>query len=562
MSEERPAGRAGAATQRDGAAVRSAAAEALEPEGVRTQALSPAGLPSSELSSTGLLTEPLAEGSRRQRGSLRSPADPDLHGQVLDGRYRLESLLGSDGPVALWRGTDLVLARAVAVRILVHDGALDDEPMRLLAAARHAGRLVHPGGASTYEATTTPTGGTMITYVVTEWVKGRSLSAMLHEGPLPPSRAVWIVHAVAHVLAMAHQRGVAHGDLRPSDVIVTPHGQVKLLDLEVRAALTPGQPSFAERSRRDLYAVAALLYAALTARWPGSGSGSGSRERTLAAAPLDDAGRVCTARQVRAGVPRDLDALAAGLLQPGSSAAPPVSMQAFVDRLERSPVLARSDAGAQAERIEPGTVPLVPVRLTPARRRRRGYLAGGVAAVLLVAALLLGATVGHLPGAPQGFPSAAVTSSPAPLGPPLPLTSVHDFDPEGADRSEQPGRVPLAHDGNPGTAWFSDTYTSAAFGQLKSGVGLVVDLGSPRRVRQVELMLGAPGGALQLRTADTYGAAAADFSVVAAADPAPSDLRLTPSDTRPHRYWLIWFTRLPATAGGFRADVAEMAFLP
>jgi len=574
VSDDRPAGRASAVTERARAASRSAPviappagapattappAEASVTDAPRTEALATAAipstelptseLPSSELCAAGLLKESVAG----QRQPLRSPSDPELRGQVLDGRYRLESPLGVNGPVALWKGTDLVLARAVSVRILFHHEALDDEPARLLAAARHASRLVHPGAASTYEATTTAVAGTPITYIVSEWVNGRSLGAMLREGPLPSVRAVWIVHALAQVLANAHERGIAHGDLHPSDVVVTSHGQVKLLDLEVRAALAPGQPSFAERSRRDLYAVAALLYAALTARWPGSG------ERTLPIAPHDDTGRVCTARQVRAGVPRDLDTLVMGLLQPGSSVAPPASMQAFVDRLEHSPVLVHSDAGAPAE---PGTVPLTPVRLTPARRRRRGYLAGGAAAVLLVAALLLGAALGHLPGASQGFPSAGGTSSAAPLGPPLPIAAVHDFDPEGADRSEQPGRVALSHDGDPGTAWSSDTYASAAFGQLKSGVGLVVDLGSPQRVRQVKLVLGAPGGAVQVRAADTDGAAAADFPVVAAADPAAADLQLSPTDTKPHRFWLVWFTRLPATPSGFRADAAEMTFLP
>lgn len=496
-----------------------------------------------------------------ERTDAATPPVPDLGGEILDGRYRLDTAVRRRGSVALWKGTDLVLARAVAVRVLVHHEALDHEPERLLAAARHAGRLVHVGAASTYDATTTSGGGVPLTYIVSEWVDGRSLGAMLDDGPLSTEQAVWAVHALAQVLAVAHDRRVAHGDLHPGDVVVTSHGQVKVLDLEVRAALEPEQPAFEDRCRRDLVTVAALLYAALTAHWPGPG------QRGLIPAPEDDAGRLCTMRQLRAGVPRELDALVMGVLVPGSAGQAPGTMREFAERLERCPALIEPEPPAAPDVTAPRPPAQQP---TPARRRRRrrrrGWLAAAAVAVLMVAALLVGLAIGRLPGSSQAFPSAGNKASAAPLGAPLPIASARSFDPEG-DGAEQPDRVPLAHDGDTGTAWSTDTYTSAQFGQLKSGVGLLVDLGSAQRVRQVRLVLGTPGGpvqdgAVQLRAADTEGSSAADYPVVAGADPAGADVRLTPSDTQPHRFWLLWITRLPATGGGYRADVAELAFLP
>ncbi len=502
---------------------------------------------------------PASEQSFADRASTPpASAAPELTGQVLDARYRLDSVV-RPGRVTMWKGTDLVLERSVAVRALVHDEALAHEPQQLLAAARHAGRLVHVGAASTYDATITAVGPVALTYIVTEWVSGTSLDEMLEPGPLAPERAVAIIHRLAQVLAVAHQRRVAHGDLHPADVVITSHGQVKLLDLEVRTALDPDQQPFEQRSRHDLVAVAAMLYAALTARWPGPGRSA------LAPAPQDDAGRPVTARQLRAGVPRDLDALAMGVLAPdpnelpGSTGTAPTSMHEFAERLERSPVR----TGPRDAETPPAAVraPAPLVRRAHSSRRRRLWLAAPALGLLLAGALLLGLTLGRLPGASQAFPSAGDTHSPAPLGAPLPITAVRSFDPEG-DGVEQPGRVPLAYDGDTGTAWSTDTYATADFGRLKSGVGLVVDLGRPERVRQVRLVLGSPGAAVQVRAADTDAPGLAGYPVLAAADPAGTDVRLRPSDARPHRFWLVWFTRLPGTPAGFRADLDEVALLP
>jgi serine/threonine protein kinase len=241
---------------------------------------------------------------------------------VLDGRYRLMTPVSSRGPVTLWRGDDEVLARAVAVRVVEHPDGVDPERGRvariLLDAAIGSGRLVHPGAASTYDATTTTAEIGAVSYVVSEWVDGRTLRQLAVGGNMPPGQAASVVLAAARVVAAAHERGIHHGDLDPGNVIVSPHGTVKVIDIQtggvlaaIEASRPDGDPAPGgggggggdrDPRRADVEALGGLLYAALTGMWPLGG------DVGLPGAP-SAGGRLRTPRQVRSGVPRDLDAV-------------------------------------------------------------------------------------------------------------------------------------------------------------------------------------------------------------------------------------------------------------
>jgi len=269
-------------------------------------------------------------------------------GAELDGRYALISLIHSRGPVNLWRGDDRILARPVAVRVVAHAGGVDPSASTiaahaLLAAAINSGRLVHPGAASTYDATTTATDIGDVSYVVTEWVEGVTLRQLADEGTLRPDRAAAVVQAAARVIAAAHDRGVTHGDLHPSDVVLSGHGMVKVVDLEVggvmadleagRRPTTAGSGAAEDRLRErmsaDVQALGALLYSALAGRWPLPGDGG------LPNAPVGPDGTVVTASQLRLGVPEDLDDIALATLgDPRAGRAPIVDAATFVAELE------------------------------------------------------------------------------------------------------------------------------------------------------------------------------------------------------------------------------------
>jgi serine/threonine protein kinase len=265
------------------------------------------------------------------------PADGHGNGtllaeSVLDRRYRLIGVLSSRGPVTLWRGDDTVLTRPVAVRVVEH---VDDDPARrdaaqsLLQAAVSSGRLVHPGAASTYDATVTNTENGQVSYVITEWVDGRTLRQLVEEQPLRPDQASAVILGAARVIAAAHERGLRHGGLRPGDVIVSGHGTVKVIDLEVGAVLAGidgtapvGAPTDADAAATDVCALGGLLYAALTGCWPLPG------DTGLPPAPYGTYGRLQSPRQLNHAVPRDLDAITMAALSGEEAGTEPITTAA------------------------------------------------------------------------------------------------------------------------------------------------------------------------------------------------------------------------------------------
>lgn len=238
---------------------------------------------------------------------MSSPtAGPIGPGTLLAGRYRLEDLLVDSDGARFWRATDTVLARSVAVHAVPSS---DQRAPGLLAAARvsatvndsHLLRVLDCDDADG------------VCWVVNEWGEGLSLDRMLDRGPLAPSRAAWLAQEVAEAIAAGHAQGVAHGRLNPEAVLVTHSGAVKLIGYVVDAALhhpRPPSPVYGELDAReaDVIDLAGVLYAALTGRWPGVS------ESAVPAAPLEGR-RPLRPRQVRAGVPRALDAICERVLQ-------------------------------------------------------------------------------------------------------------------------------------------------------------------------------------------------------------------------------------------------------
>ena len=511
-----------------------------------------------------------------------------LHpGVLLDGRYQLQRHISDRGELQLWQGEDQVLARPVAMRLLIDDGSAKaaDAIRVLLGAARRSGQLVHNSAASTYDATTTDADGLALAYVVSEWVTGISLLDLLRDGPLLPERAAAIELAVARVVAAAHAVGVTHGDLHPGDVIITSHGLVKVLDLEMRAAL--GERTAAERRSRDVTGLGAMLYASLTGKWPLGGG------RGLPAAELSGNGNVRTPRELRAGVPRELDSLAMNALGSseigggGASSSPlgsvadnpqptaeevveslliitaelPTGSQpALDDNPEADTPAARMAREAQADRL---------ARANAARQRtvRRRVLPVVLLVLLALAAWLIGVAVGRLPNHSGNSAAAGGNPTAAPTQAALPLALVTDFDPSPGDGAENPTEVGLSHDNNPATAWSTEQYYGSQWGGIKSGVGLKVDLGKAVNVSQVRLLFKQSGVSVELRYADADSASLDAYTVAVQSSPSPKATQVLVPRAGAHRYWLVWLTALPTlpaqpgiTGPIYRGDLAEMQF--
>lgn len=146
----------------------------------------------------------------------------------------------------------------------------------------------------------------------------------------------------------------------------------------------------------------------------------------------------------------------------------------------------------------------------------------------------------------------------APAGPSTTIKGAEIFDPEGDGQPENNGDVPLTYDGDPTTTWSTVTYRgSAAFGNLKSGLGVVYDLGSAQSLAGVTVSTPRPGATVEIRTADSPAGDLAGF------DPAASGTLEGTTDLRfdepvEARYVLLWITGLVETGDGFLGEIGEV----
>jgi hypothetical protein len=182
-----------------------------------------------------------------------------------------------------------------------------------------------------------------------------------------------------------------------------------------------------------------------------------------------------------------------------------------------------------------------------------------VVVVLIMAAVGLGAwTIGRSLGQPD-TPQATSSRPPATAAPKAKAVkpaNARGFDPSG-DNQEHPDIAGAAIDGKPSSDWHTDSYNSAEFGNLKKGVGLLLDMGKPVQVSDVVVSLGdTKGASLQLKVGDSADLGA--LKTVADKSDATGSVTLTPGKAATGQYVLIWFTRLPTFEGKFRGTIYEV----
>ncbi len=480
-------------------------------------------------------------------------------GARLSDRFLLEDRVHQAGGATLWKATDEILARPVAVHTFSPEFELVDE---VVTAARAASRLTDPRLTQVFDAA--DDGDTA--YVVTEWVTGESLVDMLSGGPLEPERAAGLVAEAAEALVQAHEAGLAHLLLTPERLVWTGGGTVKVLGLAVDAALTATTSD--EPAVEDARGLGRLLYAALTATWPGE------EECGLPPAPRDD-GRLCTPRQGRAGVPGALDNITCrAVLQEPRRNQPPLASpaevaEALADVPRPSPVPAPAPPAIGLRSEAPsgltmaGSPQLTMVGPAPGGTPISRALVIAVVAIVMVAVGLGAWTIGRNLAQPGGSSGQAAPSPTASGAVPtkgsveaVKPAKAQGFDPLG-DRTVHPEIAANAIDGKDSTEWHTDSYNSAEFGRLKKGVGLLLDMGKSVRVSDVVVSLGGTKGAsLELKVGDSNDLD--DLKTVADHDKASGTVTLTPDKEASGRYVLIWFTRLPAFEGRFRGTIYDV----
>jgi len=207
-------------------------------------------------------------------------------------RYRLDSRIATGGMGEVWRATDTVLGREVAIKLLKREYA--DDPSfrsRFETEARHAGSLHHRGIAAVFdfgEASPTDGSGSPRPYLVMELVDGQPLSDLLRPGePMDPDVTRDLLAQAAEAIGAAHAAGIVHRDVKPANLLVTPAREVKITDFGIaRAAegmaLTQtgqvmGTPQYIspEQARgttatpaSDVYALGVVAFECLAGRRP------------------------------------------------------------------------------------------------------------------------------------------------------------------------------------------------------------------------------------------------------------------------------------------------------
>jgi hypothetical protein len=214
-----------------------------------------------------------------------SPASSAL----LARRYQLDGRIAAGGFGEVWRGTDVLLGRPVAVKLLHAGYAQHPETLaRFRAEARHAGALAHEGIARVYDY-----GEPDLPYppfLVMELVEGPSLAEVLAEGAMDPVRTMDIVAQAAAGLHAAHRAGLVHRDIKPGNLLLSRDGLVKITDFGISyaagsAPLTStgmliGTPGYLAPERAggeqatpacDLYALGMVAYECLAGGAPFTG---------------------------------------------------------------------------------------------------------------------------------------------------------------------------------------------------------------------------------------------------------------------------------------------------
>jgi hypothetical protein len=217
---------------------------------------------------------------------------------VLGGRFRLDCRVSGTGGISLWKATDEVLRRPVAVHLLP---AWSPARSSVAQAVQAGARVSDPRLATVFDADYSAD----CPYIVSEWACDPNLEDLLRTGLPSPALAALIIAEAADALAIAHESGRPHLCLGPRSLHWGRSG-MKITGLGIDAALSGADAS--EPASADTTALARILYALLTGYWPGDEANtlpSAIRPRTGLYEP----------RQIRAGVPGILNAITCHAMQ-------------------------------------------------------------------------------------------------------------------------------------------------------------------------------------------------------------------------------------------------------
>ena len=219
----------------------------------------------------------------------QSSLGPPVINKLIGDRYKIGEMIGTGGMADVYIADDVRLSRKVAVKVLRSDLARDPAFVgRFRKEAFAAAKLNHPGIVAVYDSGEEPA-----PYIVMELITGHTLRELIHKGErVPLKRAIEIGEGVLAALEYSHQSGIVHRDIKPANIMITDHGDVKVMDFGIARALADlgatltstwnvvgtAQYLSPEQAlgevadlRSDIYSTGCLLYEVLTGQPPFTG---------------------------------------------------------------------------------------------------------------------------------------------------------------------------------------------------------------------------------------------------------------------------------------------------
>ncbi|MFJ9039788.1 protein kinase family protein [Streptomyces sp. NPDC102406] len=510
-------------------------------------------------------------------------APPELHsGHKLARRYRLEECVTRLDGFSSWRAVDEKLRRAVGVHLLPAD---HPRARSVLAAARSSALLGDPRFVQVLDAVEE----NELVYVVHEWLPDATeLTALLAVSSLEAHDAYQMVSQVSYAMAAAHREGLAHLRLTPSAVLRTSTGQWRIRGLAVNAALrgiTSDTPQ-----RTDTEAIGALLYAALTQRWPYENDAYG-----LSGLPKGVG--LIAPDQVRAGVHRGLAELAMrALANDGATASrqepPCLTPEDLVKAIGEMPKIRPPEPaftappeyqrttyqqGTYGRPAAPGATQPVPTPPPPLQSRTGKALKWAVSA-LLIAALGLGSwqlADALMDRNSSGGESKTTHTTDGGGGKddkkpvkPITIATAQEFVAQGD--AQAPENVAQTYDGDSSTFWRTKSFLDGPEMVIKPGVGIVYDLGSAQDVSaaSIGLRYGGDHTTISLYASDSLSPASVNGLKQIGAKSTSTTQTASIKAKKPvnTRYVLVWLTALPHAGkdgysnAGYKQGITDVKF--
>lgn len=481
-----------------------------------------------------------------------------LLGTTLSGRYRLESRIGSGGMSTVYRAHDETLERFVAIKLMNREVATDSDQLeRFRREARAVARLSHPNIVHVIDAGEDESRP----YIVFEYIDGETLKERIHRlGRLDIPEAVAYCVEIARALGAAHANHVVHRDVKPQNVLIDHDGTAKVTDFGIARTLeedgltadgrvlgttdyvSPEQAlGHPVTGQSDLYSLGVVLYEMLTGELPYRG------ENQVAVAMQHVRGNVPDVRKLRPEVSAALAAVIDRATAKDLSERYADDAE-MITELERALALETNRAGeadgqvtAVLDTLPPETRRTVPLSI---RRPRAAYAISLLAALVIAGAIVALALNGH--NARNRGRHGTTKTTPVLVK----LSRAVAYNPYGIGGTAQNNSQAYeAIDGNPNTAWPTETYDGGDLN--KPGVGIYVEASSA--VAADRLVLDTTTRSFNATIYATRSTPNANHfndsgwvrvgGATVSSSPQTFALR---TGGRGYRYYLLWITSLPS----------------